>query len=405
MRVAIFIRTFQPCSGGLQKHASDLARYLVARGHEVQIVTRLLTLAPRNHLETFLLSENNSVARIENLPVHVLTHSAFAIPFLWLSMKCVGRRSTRNLGISIYSGVFAPHCSRMLKNVDLVHHVGQGYEMIGFVARGVARRLGVPFLVQPTVHPGQWGDQEIDFMLYKGADRLLAHTEFEKEWLHSAMPEIPIDVVGNGVDVWENGNAGRFRTSHRLAGPVVLFLGRKDQDKGYFLLQQAIPLVHAQYPNVHFVLIGPSRAIRSGNTISPGVLEIDNATEQEKADALSACDMLCVPSEGESFGLVYMEAGRYSKAVIGRNIPVLRELLGVPGAALLVGTANKENHSADVTPDALAEAILVLLNNPALREKLGKNCRTISDQYTWSKVVERFESAYEAALNQKPALK
>jgi hypothetical protein len=40
----------------------------------------------------------------------------------------------------------------------------------------------------------------------------------------------------------------------------------------------------------------------------PRVLDLDDLTEGEKQDALAACDVLCVPSEGELFGMVYFEA-------------------------------------------------------------------------------------------------
>ena len=57
-------------------------------------------------------------------------------------------------------------------------------------------------------------------------------------------------------------------------------------------------------------------------------LNLDDVSEDEKQDALSACDVLCVPSEGESFGMVYFEAWAYEKPVVALDLPALRDSLG-----------------------------------------------------------------------------
>ena len=86
---------------------------------------------------------------------------------MWGVLKAVGRSQLRRYGIALYQLLYGKDCTRAFEGVDLIHHIGQGSEMIGFATCGAARRLGVPFLVQPTIHPGQWGDSEIDYQLYR----------------------------------------------------------------------------------------------------------------------------------------------------------------------------------------------------------------------------------------------
>ena len=126
----------------------------------------------------------------------------------------------------------------------------------------------------------------------------------------------------------------------------------------------------------------------------PGILNFEFVDELTKHDALAACDCLCVPSEGESFGLVYMEAGRYSKPVIARRLPVLEELLEDGKAGLLVGRGNPAKNENRLEPEELSDQILNLIQNPRLAAQIGSECRRVSGEFIWSKIVEKFEHAY-----------
>jgi len=404
LRLGLSIRTFNATSGGLQSHAAQLARELVRRGHEVRIVTRALSRAP-SYEDLFFYRDPVERTEVEGVPVRVVRRSALWRPWLWLSFKCAWRPSSRSLGARMYRLAFEPGIRAALRGVDLIQHVGHGSDMIGFAAAGAARAFGVSFLAQPTVHPGQCGDSELDFLLYREADRLLVHTEFEAAFFRSRGMTLPINIPGNAVEDRADGDAQRFRERHALgAARLVLYLGRKHADKGYPLVREAFRRVRERQPGVVLVCMGPAgsaRKIEEGR-LSDGVLELGFGTEQEKHDALAACALMCVPSEGESFGLVYMEAGRYAKPVIGRRLPVLEELLGRHDAALLVGTANGQASGIPVEPAELAEAMLQILNEPLLARRLGENLRRVSSEFIWPKVVTRFEAAYRETLAASP---
>ncbi len=84
--------------------------------------------------------------------------------------------------------------------------------------------------------------------------------------------------------------------------------------------------------------------------------------ESGKADALASCDVFCLPSSHEAFGIAYVEAWAYGKPVICGLAPACRELIedGVTGLW------------ADQDPASLAKKIVSLLQQPALRQKLGR---------------------------------
>jgi glycosyltransferase involved in cell wall biosynthesis len=129
-----------------------------------------------------------------------------------------------------------------------------------------------------------------------------------------------------------------------------------------------------------------------------GILNFDFVEELTKHDALAACDCLCVPSEGESFGLVYMEAGRYAKPVIARKLPVLEELLEGGKAGLLVGRGNPTKNENKLEPEELSEQILNLIQNPRLAAQIGAECQRVSEKFVWQEIVKKFEASYERVL-------
>ncbi|MEJ1936151.1 glycosyltransferase family 4 protein, partial [Nostoc sp. NIES-2111] len=387
---------FYPQSGGLQVHAEKLAHELVARGHQVTIVTRSISRTP-SYQDYFFFSEEISKTTINGLSVDIIKHPQALNWLMWLISKFIAHPALRKFGIYLVELLFTQQLVKILQGVDVIHHVGQAHELIGFAAAAAASNLRVPFLVQPTLHPGQWGDSELDLSLYRLAKRSLVYTEYESKFLQEAGVKGAFDIVASGVDDRTDGDACRFRQKYGIDGSIILFLGRKTIDKGYPLIKAAFYFVRKQHPNVTLVCMGPS-ADKVSKTPEDGVLELGFGQEQDKHDALAACTLLCVPSEGESFGLVYMEAGRYAKPVIGRKLPVLEELLGQQEAALLVGSAYGKGNQVHVEPEELSDAILKILSEPELAECLGNNGYRVSGEFLWTKVVSRFEAAYCNAI-------
>jgi glycosyltransferase involved in cell wall biosynthesis len=114
------------------------------------------------------------------------------------------------------------------------------------------------------------------------------------------------------------------------------------------------------------------------------VLNLDDLTEGEKQDALAACDLLCVPSEGESFGMVYFEAWAYKKPVVALDLSVLRESVGAINGGLLVQD----------TPSEIANGITKLLENPALGDVMGAKGKELASRHKWDAAVDAYLQNY-----------
>ncbi len=395
LKIALSIWMFKPGTGGLQAHAEQLARALRQQGHEVVVVTRAYSRVPE-FLDFLFFNEPAGDTEVNGVRVRPLRLDPVWRPVQWLLSKCIHHPGLQKFGVWLYELQARRPTRAAFMGFDLIHHVGQATALIGFAAEQAARSHRVPFVVQPTCHPYQAGDDPLDHLLFKRADRLLVHTRFEAGHFIFGNYRMPVDVVGNGIEDRTDGDAERFRRQTGISGPIVLYIGRKDPDKGYPLVVEAFRHLRAKLPDLNLVCIGPS----GGNPAEaqPRFHDMEFVSEQTKHDALAACDCLCVPSVGESFGLVYMEAGRYSKPVVARRLPVLEELLENGRAGLLVGQPDVKNNHVPLAAEELAATLEQLLATPEKRRELGQNCRRVSEKFIWPEVVRQFESAYQAAL-------
>ena len=116
------------------------------------------------------------------------------------------------------------------------------------------------------------------------------------------------------------------------------------------------------------------------------IVRIDEFDEADKGSIFDAFDVLALPSKEESFGIAYLEAWLCSKPVIGARIGSTQCVIDEGIDGLLV----EPNDAEDI-----ARAIIELLSNSDMREKLGRNGHNKAiSQYTWDKVVDKVEGLY-----------
>jgi glycosyltransferase involved in cell wall biosynthesis len=248
------------------------------------------------------------------------------------------------------------------KDADIIHHIGQATALIGFAAERAARFQRIPFVVEPTCHPFQAGDTPLDHRLFRRADRLLVYSHFEADHFRSMAYRVPIDVVGSGIKDRADGNAERFRQQTSITGKIILYVGRKDPDKGYPLVIEAFRDLRTKMSDVSLVCIGPP-----GSATAPAsqtrIFDLGFVSEQTNMTR-SLRMRACAYCPSGNLSVWFMEAGRYSKPVVARRLPVLDELLGKGGAGLLVGTPDRKRNAVDVTAEELAASLYQLLNCP-----------------------------------------
>ncbi len=102
---------------------------------------------------------------------------------------------------------------------------------------------------------------------------------------------------------------------------------------------------------------------------------------------------LVMPSMKEAFGVVVLEAGACRRPVIASSVGGVPEVLVDGKTGILVD-------KGDV--DQLAEAIIRLAEDAALRDKMGLAAyEFVRDNYTWEKSLDMMTDLYERLLHEK----
>jgi glycosyltransferase involved in cell wall biosynthesis len=408
VKISFLITNAPPLVGGLEKVCLRLAQNFKKAGHEVQILGRFSQ--ERHSLKGFFEdSEKSHEFEYNGVNVRVLGLDARTRLLMKPVFKLIWRKATFPVAKWLYVAALGMQLRKVCTGSDVVHFFGNGPEMLGFAAEVVARTVGAKFFVEPALHEHQWGDKWLDALLYKRADLLLAHTRHEAGVLkRMGIPSTKIRTIVHGVDFCDSGDGERFRKKHGISGPMVLFLGRKTKEKGVERLLKAWPMVLEKFPEATLVFAGPKSVdfenlkseklnAESGNLPATShslpatapkarVLNLDDLPEEDKQDALAACDLLCVPSEGESFGMVYFEAWAYGKPVVGLDLPVLRETIAANEAGIIVSMG----------PDELADAVCKLLGHSQLRQEMGQNGRKVVRHHYWEEAASSYLKAYSA---------
>jgi len=148
---------------------------------------------------------------------------------------------------------------------------------------------------------------------------------------------------------------------------LVLFLGRIHEKKGCDLLIEAFARIGHQAPDVRLVMAGPgqdgwmpelqSRAARLG--LADRICWVGMLSGDLKWGALHACEVFCLPSHQENFGIAVVEALACGKPVlISNKINIWREI-DADGAGwvepdTLEGTRRLLTRWLDATPAEMA---------------------------------------------------
>lgn len=152
-----------------------------------------------------------------------------------------------------------------------------------------------------------------------------------------------------------------------LGKKIILFAGIKGKAKGIITLFESIRALVKNDAAICLVTIGADteewKKIKNKHTY-PWLIDLPYQTEVNKEALFSLCDVYCVPSMSETFGLTYLEAWHKKKPVIGADIGTVRELI-------------VKNHGGLVVPfgdvPKLMKAIDSLLSDKKHASVLGQN--------------------------------
>ncbi len=162
--------------------------------------------------------------------------------------------------------------------------------------------------------------------------------------------------------------------------PVILTVARlsgEDRYKGYDKVIQSLPAVRKQILNVHYLLVGKGPDHDRIEKIIDEVNVRDCVTlagfvpDAELADYYNLCDVFAMPSKGEGFGIVYLEALACGKPTIGGNQDGAIDALCHGELGVLIDPDNIEKISSIIVQILQKNYSLPILYQPeTLRKKV-----------------------------------
>jgi phosphatidyl-myo-inositol dimannoside synthase len=175
------------------------------------------------------------------------------------------------------------------------------------------------------------------------------------------------------------------------ATPVALMLGRmlrSENYKGHRQMIEAWARVREELPSAELWIAGEGdlrpnleQLARSYN----GVRFFGEISETQKTDLIGRCRCLVMPSRGEGFGLVYLEAMRMGRPCLVSDQDAGREVVNPPEAGLAV--------APDDQPRLAGAAIRLLSAGPEWDRWSQQALRRYEDRFTARHFCERLNSA------------
>lgn len=229
----------------------------------------------------------------------------------------------------------------------------------------------------------------------KAANRLIALTRHEVGLLRRmGFPDEKIVQIPLWIDVpYIKAVAYGPSRAEEYPSPHVLFLGQLKERKGYDTLARAMPLVLAQRPTTTFLFAGqnPARAsdltgICEQNGSIGSLVLLGKVSEEEKVNLMRRADCLVYPTRYESFGLPPLEAMAAGCPVVATDLPVVSEMIRNGENGILVEPED---------PAALAQGILRVLGDTALRRRLVEGGYRTLGRYDEEAIMRRVLSLYE----------
>lgn len=359
MIIALIVGLFPPkWLAGTEIATYNLADHLARRGHEVHVITSHDAGLPE-------LSEENGFY------IHRIA---------WPKIRFIGIVT-----------FWAKICLTIRKiKPDIVHSQSL---LSGIPGWAVKKILKIPYVVwgqgSDVYLPGRFTRMTSKPIL-QNADAALALTEDMKQKMQDICGR-EISVVPNGIDI------KRFKISSsggKKAGnsKTIIFVGRLHPVKGVQYLIEAMAIIHREMPDVKLVIVGDGterlrlEELRENLDLN-GCIQFAGQVPQERIPKIMhQADIFALPSLSESFGIVIIEAMAAGLPIVTTNVGGLPELIKNWENGFVVEPKN---------PEAIAEKILLILNNNDLKAIISTNNITKSQQYSWDNAVEKIISTYE----------
>lgn len=229
--------------------------------------------------------------------------------------------------------------------------------------------------------------RRVEAYLYRNAARWHRSTLVVSDYLRTMLDGYDHDpkivYVGEGLsnpDV-SSAQSGNNKSAHKSDEIYLLYLGDQRPRKGLDDFLEASSKVFEKYPNIHLWIASKEPC----SIISKVPLTFfQRPSDLELARLYSECDIFVSTSWAEGFGLPPLEAMACGAPVVMTDTVAGREYARHEENCLLIPPKDSE---------AAAQAILRLIADDRLQNRLRENGPMTAAQFKWEDAADRFEKA------------
>ena len=404
LRIAMLVWSYWPGhEGGAERQCRKLIPHLAAQNLEVVVWT---AWTRRGHLRKEAMRDHEIVRMGRLVPCLMALRrglDGLLAPFLRGSASQSRGRARGREALSFWLGLpltwgarlsFLLELRRWLRKPEHrpdVIHVHESSWLAG-AAAFLARRHGIPVLAKTAVHPA-WDVLGYDVPLRRTLSRsrrecrFAALAQYQADDLRAnGVPADRIFLAPNGVEIPE-------RAECLSSSKDVLFVANFSQSveqKAFDVLLNAWSLVAQEDAAARLVLLGDGDRTLWERMVK--ALGLESSTEftgwtPDPAEYYRRASLFVLPSRSEGMSNALLEAQSWGLACVVSDIPGNRAVVEADfnGWVVPVGDA-----------PALAKAILRLLADGPLRERLGRNARQrMMTQYSLDGASRRFRGIYD----------
>ncbi len=184
--------------------------------------------------------------------------------------------------------------------------------------------------------------------------------------------------------------------------PRLIYLGRLYPEKGVDLVLTAFGTLVERFPDARLVIAGdgPLRTeleqlafdLRVANSVD----FVGWVTPEKVPALLNSATVVVMPSRSEGLPQVALEAGLMARPVVATRVGGLPEVVVHEQTGLLVEPEDAK---------ALAEAIALLLDHPAMAAQMGQAARRrAAAVFNWDRYVDAYDDMYQKLIKGFPLL-
>ena len=384
MKILEITPFFHPSVAGIENYVYNLSNNLSKRGHDVDV----LTINTENAKTEEIVSEDIDVYRCSlNIKYH---KGLISFEFIKKILNAK-KHNLYHIHIPFPLGLEATIIASKINRIPLVvtHH-GEPtksaflYSIINSTYSKFYRNISLSFVNKLIFLTKSYGES-------------LKLPEGVKE---------KIQIVKSGADA-QRFSPQNDRTMMRKKygftdeDKIILFVGRltiHNRYKGVDYLITALNKIRNENNNAKLVIVGQGELVSELKELAKQlklekeVLFAISVSDEELPYYYATCDVFVLPSISgpENSPIVLFEAMASGKPAIASDLLGVRDIVINGKTGLLVPLKDSE---------ALADAIIKVLNDEDLARKMGQNGRRlVEEKYTWEMAAEMTERVYNEVI-------